>query len=126
MRRRFLVAAGIGAVAATILFVLVLQSGRSGVLDRDLLGDFYDAQARSLLDGRIDVDPDVPGFEGFRMDDATHIYQPIVPSLARIPLFVATDRFDGRLTGLSMVAAFVVALGFSVALGVAAAVLDPR
>ena len=116
MRRRFLFAAGIGAVAATVLFVLVLQSGRSGVLDRDLLGDFYDAQARSLLDGRIDVDPDVPGFEGFRMDDATHIYQPIVPSLARIPLFVATDRFDGRLTGLSMVGAFVVAMGFSVAL----------
>lgn len=116
MRRRFLLAAGVGGLLATVLFVLVLQSGRSGPFDRELLGNFYDGQARSLMDGRIDVPPDVPGFEGFRIGDETHIYQPIVPALARIPLFAVTDRLDGRLTGVSMLAAYVVALGYVSAL----------
>ncbi len=117
MKRRFLISAGVGAFLATLLFAVVLQSGRSGIVDRDLLGNFYDGQARALMDGHLDVPPDVPGFEGFRIGDRTHIYQPIVPALARVPLFALTDRFDGRLTGLSMLAAFVVAMGYTIALG---------
>ena len=117
VRRRFLIAAGTGAALATIVFVLVLQSGRDGVLDRDLLGNFYDGQARALLDGHIDVDPDIPGFEGFRIGDETHIYQGIAPTLVRLPLLAATDRFDGRLTGVSMTLGFVAAMAAVVAAG---------
>lgn len=115
IRRRFLVAAGTGALLALVLFVVVMQSGRSGWLHDDLFGGFYDAQARSLLDGRLDVDPDVPGIEGFRMDDGTYIYQGIAPTIARLPLLAATSRLDGRTTGLSMVAAAVVLLAYVVA-----------
>ncbi len=117
VRRRFLTAAGIGAALATVVFVLVLQSGRDGVFDRDLLGNFYDGQARALLDGHIDVDPDIPGFEGFRIGDETHIYQGIAPTLVRLPLLAATDRFDGRLTGLSMTLGFVSAMAAVIAAG---------
>ena len=117
VRRRFLIAAGIGAALATVVFVLVLQSGRDGVFDRDLLGNFYDGQARALLDGHIDVDPDIPGFEGFRIGDETHIYQGIAPTLVRLPLLAVTDRFDGRLTGLSMTLGFVSAMAAVIAAG---------
>ena len=116
-RRRFVLSAGLGALAATVLFVVVLQSGRGGWLDHDLFGNFYDGQARALLDGHLDVDPDVPGIEGFRIGDRTHIYQGLTPALARLPLLAVTERFDGRLTGLSMLAAFVVAMGYVVAAG---------
>jgi hypothetical protein len=115
VRRRFLVAAGLGAALATILFVLVLQSGRAGVFDRDLLGNFYDGQGRALLDGHIDVDPDIPGFEGFRIGDETHIYQGIAPTLVRLPLLAATDRFDGRLTGVSMTLGFIASMASVIA-----------
>lgn len=114
-RRRFLVAAGAGALAALVLFTLVLQSGREGWFHDDLFGGFYDAQGRSLLDGRMDVDPDVPGIEGFRIDDRTYIYQGIVPAIARMPLLVVTDRLDGRTTGVSMLLGTAVALAYVVA-----------
>ncbi len=117
VRRRFLLAAGLGAALATVVFVLVLQSGRSGLLDHDLLGNFYDGQARALLDGHIDVDPDIPGFEGFRIGEKTYIYQGIAPTLVRIPLLAVTDRFDGRLTGVSMILGFVVTMASVVAAG---------
>ncbi len=117
VRRRFLFAAGLGAALATIVFVLVLQADRDGLLDRDLLGNFYDGQARALLDGHIDVDPDIPGFEGFRIGEKTHIYQGITPTLVRLPLLAVTDRFDGRLTGVSMMLGFVAAMASVVAAG---------
>ena len=117
VRRSFLWAAGLGALLAAVLFAVVMQSGRQGLFDHDLLGNFYDGQARALLDGHIAVDPDVPGIEGFSVGDRTYIYQGITPSLARIPLLVVTDRFDGRLTGVSMFLAFAVALVYLVAAG---------
>lgn len=116
-RRRFVLAGGAGVAAALVLFVLLLQGGRTGMFDQDLFGGFYDGQARALLDGRLDVDPDVPGIEGFRMGDQTHIYQGLTPALARVPLFVLTDRFDGRLTGLSMTVGLAVAGAYVVAAG---------
>lgn len=108
VRLRVLGAGAVGVLLALVLFALVLGGGRSSLLDRDLFGGFYDGQARSLLDGRLDVDPDVPGIEGFRMGDRTHIYQGLTPALARMPLFVLTDRFDARLTGVSMLLAVLV------------------
>jgi len=116
-RRRFLLAAGAGAVASLLLFAVVLQSGREGWFHDDLFGGFYDAQGRSLLEGRMDVDPDVPGIEGFRIDDRTFIYQGIVPALARVPLLLVTDRLDGRTTGVSMLTGAAMALAYVVAAG---------
>ena len=114
-RRTFLVATGLGALLALALFLGIMQSTRQAFLDEDLLGNFYDGQAQALLDGNMNVDPKVPGFEGFRIGAQTHIYQGIVPALVRIPLLAVTDRFLGRLTGLSMILGFGTALGFLIA-----------
>ncbi len=110
-----MLAAGLGALLAVALFLGIMQSTRQAFLDEDLLGNFYDGQAQALLDGHMNVDPKVPGFEGFRIGEQTHIYQGIVPALVRMPLLAVTDRFLGRLTGLSMILGFGTALGFLIA-----------
>jgi hypothetical protein len=90
------------------LFAWLLTAGSWNVLQRQYYDDFYDAQARSLLDGHWDVDPLVVQTEGFVVGDEVHTYFGPTPALARMPLLVVTDRFDGRLTTLSMLAAMAV------------------
>ena len=117
IRKSFVLASSLGAVLAVLLFAVIMQGSRQSLLDEDLLGGFYDAQAQSLLQGQINVDPDVPGLEGFRIGDETQIYQGIAPAVIRMPLLVLTDRFAGRLTGVSMLMAFSTALAFLIAAG---------
>ncbi len=49
-------------------------------------GFFFNAQARSLLDLRMDVDARVMGMEGFLRDGKTYTYFGILPALFRLPL----------------------------------------
>lgn len=51
---------------------------------------------------------EVVGLEGIDVDGSVHIYFGPVPSLLRLPVMLFTDRFDGRLTTLSMLAAMLV------------------
>jgi len=114
-RRRYLTATGAGAVGAVVVFLVVMLWAQPSVLGDDVVGGFYDAQAHALVAGHLDVDPVAVGFEGFRMDDGTYIYQGLVPALARMPVVAAFgDRFDGRLTRPSMVVAFAVVMAYVV------------
>ncbi|MEI7886468.1 MAG: hypothetical protein WCJ04_03665 [Actinomycetes bacterium] len=112
LRRRFLLTAALGAGLAIVIFLGVMQASRQSFFSEDLLGNFYDGQAQALLAGHMNVDPNVPGFEGFRIGEETHIYQGIVPAVVRMPVLALTSRFEGRLTGLSMLLAYCAALGF--------------
>ena len=117
MDRAFLRASLLGAAAALVLFVGLLTYGGGALLAEDQLGGFYEAQTRALFDGHLDVDPDAVTFEGFRVGDRTYIYQGPVPALLRMPVMAVTDRFDGRLTRISMLAAYLLALGAIIQLG---------
>ena len=117
MDRAFLRASLLGAAAALLLFVGLLTYGGGALLAEDQLGGFYEAQTRALFDGHLDVDPDAVTFEGFRVGDRTYIYQGPVPALLRMPVMAITDRFDGRLTRISMLAAYLLALGAIIRLG---------
>lgn len=97
-----------GAVPALGAYLWMLTVGRLDLLQRQYFDDFFDAQARSLLDGRLDVPAEVAAFEGFLIDGRTYIYFGPVPALVRLPVLAVTDRFDGRLTTLSMLLAAVV------------------
>jgi hypothetical protein len=108
--RSLAVPASLGALLVWILFVLLISYGSGDLFHRETFGGFYDAQAEALLDGDLAVDPDAVRFEGFRMDDGTFVYQGLLPAVLRVPVLAATDSFDGRLTGLSMVIAFAIAL----------------
>lgn len=100
----------IGALVGLLAFVLVLMGGQGTLLPWAPAGDFYDAQAESFLDGRLQVDRDVLGIEAFEHDGGTYMYQPPWPAVLRIPVVALTDRFDGRLGAPSMLLAHLVLL----------------
>jgi hypothetical protein len=77
------------------------------------LGGVFDAQARSFLDGRWDIPPDVIKIEGFEVDGLTYTYFGPVPALLRLPVVAVTDAFDGRLTRLSLLVAWAVTLAIA-------------
>jgi hypothetical protein len=97
-------AARIGTLIAVVAFVLLATGGRPWELfvRGPFTSDFYDAQARALSRGHLDVDPQVASIEGFVIHGKTHFYYGIVPALARLPFAAVTHAFDGRLVVLSM------------------------
>lgn len=100
-----------GAGLATVLFVGVLTNGFGDPFRRvSLNGNFYEAQARALLHGRLALQPRTLGIEGFVHDGRTYTYFPPFPALLRLPVVAATTALDARLGAVSMTAAFVVAL----------------
>lgn len=121
LTRRERRAARIGTVVAVLAFWLLATGGTPWHLfDRGgFTTDFYDAQAHSLLDGRLDVPLDVVGLEGFAVDGRTQIYFGLSPAVLRVPLVAWGDGLDGRLA----VASELVAVGV---LGLASARLLAR
>lgn len=101
--------AAAGALALLAFTVVLLWPG-GNLLRADSYGQFYDTQARALLDGHWDVDPSIVTIEGFSTDSGTQIYFGPVPAIARMPIVAVTDRFDGRLTRPSMILADAVLL----------------
>lgn len=98
------------ALAVAVFAVVVTEGSFEGLMrPGPFTSDFFDEQAAALLDGRLDIDPEVAGLEGFVHDGETHLYFGLVPSLLRLPVVAVTERFDGRLTQLSMLLALVVA-----------------
>ncbi len=75
------------------------------LLDRERFSGFHDAQARSLLHGRLDVPPDAIGFEAFNRDGKSYGYFGIGPALLRLPLVALFPSMDGRWSRLSILAA---------------------
>ena len=100
----------IGAALGVIVFVLVLSGGERSLLAWNPVSDFYDAQTESFLDGRLDIDPAVLTIEAFEHDGRSYMYQPPWPAILRLPVVAVTDRFEGRLAGVSMLLALGVLL----------------
>ncbi len=99
-----------GALAAAVPFLWRLLGSRASLLQHTWRGDFFDVQARSLLHLRWDVPRRVVDGEGFRIHGKEYIYFGPWPALLRLPLAAVTRRFDGRLSQLSMVGAWAVAM----------------
>ena len=97
-----------GAAPVVGAFMWLIMGARWAPLQRLYFDSFFDAQGRAFLDGRWDVAPDIVGFEGFEVDGRTYIYFGPWPALLRLPVMLVTDRFDGRLTTVSMTLAMVV------------------
>jgi peptidoglycan/LPS O-acetylase OafA/YrhL len=104
-RRRLRRAWVVASTPVLLLYTWVLTAGSWNLFQRQYFDEFFDAQGRSLLEGRWDVPPEIVGFEGFLVDGRTYIYFGPLPALLRMPLLAMSDRFDGRLTTLSMLAA---------------------
>lgn len=98
------------AIGALLLYAAMLTAGHFDLLRWQPVGDFYDSQARSILDLRLDMPFHVLGLEGFRIHGKSYMYFGPVPALLRLPVVLVTDQLDGRLTQLSMLAAVAVTL----------------
>ena len=106
-----------GAVLASLPFLALLLNGQwSLVQDQGLLGGFYDAQAHAWLHGRWNVPAGTLGIEGILRHGKTYLYFGPVPALLRLPIALVTHSADGRISQLSMHAAFIVAMVFLVRL----------
>ncbi|MGY6499531.1 MAG: hypothetical protein ACXIVQ_01335 [Acidimicrobiales bacterium] len=99
-----------GAVAVAIFWTVLTAWSFDLFAPGARAADFYDAQARSFLDGRWDIEPGILGIEAFEVDGREQTYFGVVPALMRVPVVAATDSLDGRLTRLSMTAALVVSM----------------
>ena len=111
-----LVALVVGLVSLITFAWLVERQVRGDLTQSRTFGDVFDLQARAMLQGHLAVPDGSLGFEGFVVDGQTYAYFGIFPSLLRIPLFLVTDRLDGRLTAFSMIVAYGVALWSATAL----------
>lgn len=133
-------AALIGALVGLVPLLWMASSGTGNLFAHTKLGDFYDAQAHAWLDGRWDISIDVLeieaffrfdepgqefvdgpwresldliGVEEFFRDQSSYMYQGPVPAAFRLPVVAVTDRLDGRMTGLSIIVAALVAAWFT-------------
>ena len=107
---RFLVASALGGLLALVAFTALGSRGRLDLIEWQRNGNFYDAQAESWLDGRWEVSGGILGIEAFEARGTTYMYQGPWPALLRLPVVAVTNRFDGRLSLLSM------SLGVAIAL----------
>lgn len=107
---RFAVASGLGALAALVVFVMVLTRGTFDLLEWQRSGNFYDAQAAAWLRGTWEIPGGILGIERFESRGRTFMYQGPWPALLRVPIMAVTDRFEGRMTQSSMGLALLVAL----------------
>ncbi|MEZ5203400.1 MAG: hypothetical protein R2701_03145 [Acidimicrobiales bacterium] len=95
--------------ASTLAFAWMVTLGRWDLFQERAFSNLLDVQARSIAHGHLWVPDGSMGFEGFVIDGRTYAYFGVFPSLLRLPVFALTDRFDGRLSAVSMLIAFVLA-----------------
>jgi hypothetical protein len=118
--RRFTIAALTGTCAAAVpclWTLLVLWNGAPNLLRTDrpdgYAGNFYDLQARSILEGHLYLPPGSIGSEAFLHNGHQYTYFGIFPSLLRIPILLVTHSLDGRLTTFMILAAWILTAVFT-------------
>ena len=114
-----------GTFAATAaicggLFAAVISGWTLDLTARESFGQFYDHQAESLLQGRLDVPREALGEEAFIHEGKVYGYFGPTPALLRMPFQLAGTAF-GRLSRGLMIAYFVASLAAAYALLIHAA-----
>ena len=111
-RRRQQISTGSGLFVGGLAYVLtLLQYGHDltrTALAPGYFSQFFDLQGRAILDGRLSLPEGSLSIEGFVHDGQTYTYFPPFPALIRLPVLMTTHEYDGRLTLLSMAAAWIV------------------
>jgi hypothetical protein len=94
-----------GLVYALILFNFHRDFGRTAVA-LGYASRFFETQADAFLDGRVSLPDGSMGIEGFEVGGRTYMYFGPFPALLRIPMMLITHDFDGQLTLVSMLLAW--------------------
>ena len=107
--RRFTISALIGSAVGAIPFLWILWDmfiGHVNVLRLVFNGNFYDAQARAIMNGHLYIPRAVLQIEGFKHAGHYYTYFGIFPSLLRIPLLYFDSTLAGELTAPSILLAW--------------------
>lgn len=103
-------------ILPTFIIVLIVHAwfisyGTWNFLAIEHLGTYFDAQARSLIDGRFDIDCDVLGMENYVLPDGKcyGTWAP-TPAIFRIPLHFLFPDLINKWTKLSMFTACFISL----------------
>ncbi len=115
-RRRFTTAVIIGILVALPLCLWCLWdlwSGSINTLRGVPYDNFYDLQARAMFHGHFNIAPGNMGIEAFVHDGKQYTYFGIFPSLIRMPILLVTSSLDRKLTGPSILTAWMVTAVFS-------------
>ena len=107
-RRRWMRGARIGGALALLLQTWMLTAGSWNLLRWERSADFYEGQARAILNGSLAMDARVLGIEGFSRGPNWYMYFGPVPAAFRVPFVALTHRLDGRLGATSMLLALCV------------------
>jgi hypothetical protein len=99
---------GVSAVLA-VGFAWVVTLGNWRLNEREIFGNFYDYQAASFLQGRLDVPEEAIGGEAFEAKGKLYGYFGPTPALLRLP-FVASGLAFGNLSRAAMLLYFVLTL----------------
>ncbi len=118
--RRYIIAVVIGGIVVAVPYHRILTDlwNRSPdpfrtVLPKHTLSNFYDLQARAILQGHLYVPNGSLGEEAFLHAGRQYTYFGLFPSLLRMPVLLFTHSFDGRLTAPSILLSWVVTGVFS-------------
>ena len=104
----------LAAAGCALVFTWLMTGGKFRLIYPDAGGAIYDFQARSLLQGRLDLPDGAAGGEAFVRDGKPYIYFGPTPSLLRLP-WVAFDRF-GHLSRAFMLLQYLACLAAAYAL----------
>jgi hypothetical protein len=95
----------------TLVYLWFVTYGTWRLFEPESFGQFQDAQARSLLAGRLDVPQEAIGPEAFIVNGKYYGYFGLTPTLLRLPLILLFPRAeDGTWSRSSMLAACLLTL----------------
>ena len=103
--RTFAVTGGI----ATLAFAWMVTYGTLSLIEPETFANFYDHQATSLLQGRLDIPREGISGEAFIHDGKVYGYFGLTPAILRLPFVIYNAAF-GELTRAFMLAGFAAAL----------------
>lgn len=97
------------SIACTFSFAWMVSYGTFKLFYAETFSNFYDHQAASLLQGRLDVPDEAISGEAFIVDGKRYGYFGVTPALLRLPLVIFGVHF-GELTRAFMIVYFAVTL----------------
>lgn len=109
-RRRFTIAMVAAGATTAIPFCWILWSlwGSPHFLRTTIYeSNFYDLQTRAMFHGHLWLANGAIGIEAFVHGGHQYTYFGLFPSILRMPLFALTSRYDGKLSGPSILAAWI-------------------
>ncbi len=115
-RRRFTIAVVVGTAVVALPMLWLLWDMWNGTVN-PLRGvpydNFYDLQARAMFHGRLNLPAGNMGIEAFVHDGRQYTYFGIFPSILRMPFLLVTHSLDGKMTGPSILLAWLCTSLFS-------------